>query len=226
MSSDKEIEQTTEPEAAVETENHGDKRKCGSSHLPLLLSVVALLLAAYAAITAGAHKNVTHLETKLSELDNRISNNSNQLAALSADVQQNRDSLVQARLKEVLLSIQEIGDMADASTRNSIAEAEKILLSLTTEKDTVTPAPAVQEEPAIEEPAIEEKAAPESEAPQTEEQVESSEATAEPAETPESVSVEPAADEITGTEEQQAAESTPEEGTEMPAGESPEQPQQ
>lgn len=218
MNSDKSNEQEAIETKPVEKEEQEHGNRCGSPHLPMVMSVIALLLAGYAIVTASSSKGIASLEARLGELDSRISSNSNQLAALSADVQQNRNSLIQARLKEVLLSIQEINGMADEQTQRSIAEAEKILLSLTAGN-----APASEPAEQAPEQGTADEVMPEPQ-PQTEEQAmeETVEQASEPgnAASPETLE---SSDTATNPEEPPAAEAAPEQNGETPAGDAPAQ---
>ncbi|MFQ5519452.1 MAG: hypothetical protein ACE5E3_05580, partial [Mariprofundus sp.] len=67
-------------------------------HTSLYISVIALLLGAYAAITAGA--DTTAVEKRVSELDSRIASVDMQVARLNKEVQSNREDLIQTKLKK------------------------------------------------------------------------------------------------------------------------------
>jgi len=157
-------ENTTETAEVQEAET---AQKCGSGackpHTSLYLSVVAILLAAYAAISAGKSPSVpTDAEARLSGLESTVQSLNEQIASLGKDVESNRDNLIQNQLKKALLNIQEVGTLAKEETKASIAEVEKILSDLTS----VANAPAPEPEAAADEPvAAEATQEPAAEAP-------------------------------------------------------------
>lgn len=128
--SDNVNDQKTDSKTAAEDPCDSGNHRCGRPHLSLAVSAVALLLAGYAIITDRPDSDLSPLDARLGSLESRVGENSSRLAGLNDDVRKNRDSLIQSRLKEVLLSIQEIKGMAEADTREAIAEAEKLLLAL------------------------------------------------------------------------------------------------
>lgn len=219
MSEDKN-EQEAPREAAVEEERRNGNKECGNQQMTTILAVVAVLMAGYAVVTTSSNVGLSLLESKLDNIESKVSSNSNQLASLNEDVQKNRSSLVQARLREVLLSIQEIKGMSDAGTREAVSEAENILLSLT--PDAAPPAEA--EQPI----AAEESVEPE---PQTETLQETSEPAEQTADAEDTISdnvghtVVPAdAGAETTPEEQPAAGADPGQDSDATADEAPAQP--
>ena len=138
-------------------------------HTSLYISIIALLLAAYAAIAAGTSTAPTNGEARLAGLESSVQILGEQVIALSKDVESNRENLVQNQLKKALLNIQEISGMAREETKATIAEIEKILHDLTSpaeapasDADTSLPTTepeAPVEEPVVVEPQVEEPAA-------------------------------------------------------------------
>jgi len=158
----------------ITTETVEDKKPCNTHnlckpHTSLYLSVIAVLLAAYAAITAGTSTAPTNGEARLAGLESSVQILGDQVVALSKDVESNRENLIQNQLKKALLNIQEISGMAREETKATIAEIEKILHDLTSPAEapaseaevlqptTETEAPA--EEPVVVEPKAEEPSA-------------------------------------------------------------------
>jgi len=149
----------TETKTPTETpqENSGEKTSCKSSgccgpHTPLYISIAALLLAAYAAITAGAG-SATDVEKRLTSLDNQIAHIDNQLVNLDKDVQSNRESLIQTKLQKAILNLQEIGHIAGAETKATISEVEQMLRALTSAVINPESTPATESEAPADESA-------------------------------------------------------------------------
>ena len=158
ISKEEKVAETTE---AAETEK-GEK-SCSSSSLcgPLTsfyLSVIAIVLAAYAAISVGKDPVPTNAEARLSGLESSIQGLNEQVASLGNDVESNRDNLIQNQLKKALLNIQEVSGLAKEETKATIAEVEKILSALTSAAEPEAPVSEPEAAP-VEEPAAE--AAPE-----------------------------------------------------------------
>jgi len=110
-------------------------------HLPLFISVIAILLAGYSVITSYSNAPLKSTDTasRLHRLDAEIANlgitiNSinSQLSELGQDVQSNRDNLIQSRLKKLLLNIQEIATIAGSETQSKIMEIEDLVKGMTT----------------------------------------------------------------------------------------------
>ncbi|TLS65560.1 hypothetical protein FEF65_12800 [Mariprofundus erugo] len=130
---------------------------CCSPHTTLLVAVMALLLAGYATFAATSKSGNSAVEARLSQLENQAMETSGRIDTLNKEVASNRDSLVQTKLKKALQDIQEAGDLAGSSTKEAIADAAKILLSLTSPAEpAVTPATSeakpVTHEPPVNEP--------------------------------------------------------------------------
>ncbi|ATX78825.1 hypothetical protein Ga0123461_0373 [Mariprofundus aestuarium] len=163
-SNEEKVAETTE---AVETEK--SQKSCSSSslcgpHTSFYLSVIAIVLAAYAAVSVGQTPVPANAEARLSGLESSIQGLNDQVASLGKDVESNRDNLIQNQLKKALLNIQEVSGLAKEETKATIAEVEKILSALTSPVEPEAPVSESEAAPA-EEPAAE--AAPEatSEAP-------------------------------------------------------------
>jgi len=143
--------------------------RCGSCckpHTSLIIAVIALILAGYAAFAASKGHDNTAVETHLSNLDSQIAGVNEQITGLSQEVESNRENLIQTKLKKALQSIQEIGNLAGEGTKAAISEVEDMLKTLTSLSEQFD-APAQTEaapEAAIEpasEPATEPVANPE-----------------------------------------------------------------
>jgi len=135
----------SDEEIVMETMANEEQKSCSTGkpckpHTSLYLSVIAILLAAYAAISAGTSVAPANTEERLDSLDNNIRIMSKQIAALSKDVESNRENLVQNQLKKALLNLQEIGGLAKEETKATIAEIETILHNLTSPAETAAPA--------------------------------------------------------------------------------------
>ena len=113
-------------------ESGNKKNGCCKPHASLYLSVVALLLAGYAAFNSSTSYDSTNIQAQLNKLDSNVSNINNQLETLSAEVQINRDNLVQTKLKKALENIRDISDIAEEESKAAIAKVEDILRNLTT----------------------------------------------------------------------------------------------
>ncbi|GAV21366.1 hypothetical protein MMIC_P2350 [Mariprofundus micogutta] len=131
--SEEKIESTTTEEAPVENTSEEKSCKDGSCcrpHTSLYIAIIALLLSAYAAVTAATGGSA-NLEQRVTSLDNKVADIDNQLINLGKDVQSNRESLIQTKLKKAILNLQEIGNIAESETKSTIAEVEKMLQALT-----------------------------------------------------------------------------------------------
>ncbi|WP_176957165.1 hypothetical protein [Mariprofundus sp. KV] len=184
-------------------------------HTSLYISIIALLLALYAAIAAGTSTAPANGEARLASLESSVQLLGDQVVALSKDVESNRENLVQNQLKKALLNIQEISGMAREETKATIAEIEKILHDLTspaeaTADNTETSLPATASEAA----AVVE---PEAEAPPA------AEVAPEPAveETTDAAVVETPAEELPAAAIETPAVEAP--APDMPATEAPEE---
>jgi len=121
-------------------------------HLPLILSIIAILLAGYAVTASRSHapvvKNNSHfkpLSTKVNKLGSKIDRINERLDELGQNVQKingrlnelgqnvqtNKVNLVQSKLKKLLLNIKEIAAIAKTETRNKISEVEDMLNAMT-----------------------------------------------------------------------------------------------
>jgi len=151
----------------IVTESTEDKKTCGTHsackpHTSLYLSVIALLLSAYAAFTAANSAAPTDGEARLESLEYSVQNMDEQIIALSKDVESNRDNLIQNQLKKALLNIQEISGLAKEETKATIAEVEKTLHALTspTAASEATGEEAPQTEASVPVTATDEEIAP------------------------------------------------------------------
>lgn len=151
-------------ESAEENKGACSRHSACKPHTSLYISIIALLLALYAAIAAGTSTAPTNGEARLTGLESSVQLLGDQVVALSKDVESNRENLVQNQLKKALLNIQEISGMAREETKATIAEIEKILHDLTSPtdpsaSDAETTLPATAPEAPVEETAAEEPAA-------------------------------------------------------------------
>jgi len=147
-------EETIAEESATEKAScKSNDSKC-ASRTPLYFSIIALLLAAYAAATASTG-NSGDIEKRLTGLDNQIANIDNQLVNLDKDVQSNRESLIQTKLKKAILNLQEIGNIAGAETKATITEVKGMLQALTAPVIAPEEAPVTEPEIPVTEPVVE-----------------------------------------------------------------------
>jgi len=121
---------TEETQVENKPETSNNKEGNSTSRTPLYISIIALLLAAYAA-SAASVDNSTNIEKRLASLDNQVANIDNQLVNLNKDVQSNRDSLIQTKLQKAILNLQEIGNIAGEETKATISGIEQMLYGLT-----------------------------------------------------------------------------------------------
>jgi len=119
------VEQKTEPETPA-----SKKHRC-HPHASLYISIVALALAGYAVLIANSKHDNSSMQSQIENLDNRVSNMDNQLSTLSIDVQNNRENLVQTKLKKALENIRDIRGLAEEGTKAAISEVENMLQNLT-----------------------------------------------------------------------------------------------
>lgn len=134
-----------------ETESQTEK-SCGTHtmcrpHTSLYLSIIALLLAAYAAITASSSVAPSDGEARLSLLERNVESLNEQVVSLGKDVESNRENLIQTKLKKALLNIREVSDLAKEETKATIAEVEKVLRDLTSLEEATVPAAKELSEP-------------------------------------------------------------------------------
>ena len=104
---------------------------CCKPHTALYISIIALALAGYAAFNTSGRDN-NDLETQMNQLDSKISNLNQQLETLSQAVQNNRDNLVQNKLKKALENIRDISGLAEEGSKAAISKVESMLQDLTT----------------------------------------------------------------------------------------------
>jgi len=161
------------------TESNIKKSCCSKQHIPLYLSLIALLLAIYAIFSSNSNSNYddSAMQTQLSQLDSNVSNINNQLETLSAEVQINRDNLVQNKLKKALEHIRDISEIAEEGSKAAISEVENMLQNLTTMGETLIDSGSTVENieatneavpsEIISEPTLESPAAPETSIPTT-----------------------------------------------------------
>lgn len=97
-----------------------------SSRTPLMLAIVAIALAVFAAATSMFGGRNFGLYEKINSIEARLAN----VESLIADDKRN---LVQGELKKILLSVQELSRLSDEETRAQISEVEKILNRMTTD---------------------------------------------------------------------------------------------
>jgi len=156
------MSETSNEESVTESAATTEPKQCSSHsackpHTSLYLSVVALMLAAYAAYSAATSTAPVDGEARLESLEYSVQNMNEQIIALGKDVESNRDNLIQNQLKKALLNIQEISGLAKEETKATIAEIEQILQKLT------SPIEASEEEAEAAQPAaVEHDAEPES----------------------------------------------------------------
>ncbi len=104
------------------------KKQCGGcSQLPLYISIVALLLAVYAA--AGVSKAPD--TTAFQGLESKVEGLSQQLDSLGKNVADNRSNLMQTKLKRALDNLVEAGDLATEETKARVTEIKTMLQNLT-----------------------------------------------------------------------------------------------
>jgi len=108
-----------------------------SSSIPVLLSILALLLAAFAlSVALTGNKNMVarqpldDIKEELTAMRNRV----NHMEALMAT---DKRELVQTELKRMLLNLHELSRLGDNKTRSEISKAEAVLLRLSTPKTRV-----------------------------------------------------------------------------------------
>jgi len=125
------IEETNEKQAKVQAPA-APPQAARSSSLPVLLSSLALLLAAFAlAATLISNKNMgtrqplNDIKGQLSAMESRV----NHMEALMAT---DKHSLIQAELQKMLLNLHELSRLGDNETKAEISKAEAILLRLST----------------------------------------------------------------------------------------------
>lgn len=119
------VKQITESEAPV-----SKKHRC-HPHASLYISIIALTLAGYAVFIANSQHDNSSMQSQIENLDNRVSNIDDQLSSLSNEVQNNRESLVQTKLKKALENIRDIRELAEEGTKAAISEVENMLQNLT-----------------------------------------------------------------------------------------------
>jgi len=160
----KESTPVTEP-SAEQADNAASctKSRCCSPHTSIVISIIALLLAGYAAFTAAKGHDNTAIEARLGNMDNQIAGINDQIISLDEAVKSNRENLIQTKLKKALQNIQDIGDLAGEKTKETISEVETMLKTLTSISEQLD-TPAASIEPASE-PALEPATSPESTPP-------------------------------------------------------------
>jgi len=119
------VEQRTGAETSI-----SKKHRC-HPHASLYISLVALALAGYAVFIANSKHDNSSMQSQITNMDNRVSNIDDQLSRLSSEVQNNRESLVQTKLKKALENIRDIRDLAEEGTKEAISEVENMLQNLT-----------------------------------------------------------------------------------------------
>lgn len=97
-----------------------------SARTPLILAIVAIALAVFAAASSMFGSGSMGVYEKLNSLESRLAN----VESLIADDKRNQ---VRAELKKILLSVRELSRVSDEDTRAQIAEIEKILDRMTTD---------------------------------------------------------------------------------------------
>ncbi len=125
----------TETTSETPTENKTVKTSfcagAGCNHLPLIVAFIALLLAAFAIISNQSNVSSGALETRLQQLDDRLTGINQRIDSMEIDVASNRENLVKNQLKKLLINIQEISSMAAEETRRQLAQVESLLQDIT-----------------------------------------------------------------------------------------------
>jgi len=131
MPEKKSLEETNQQQAKVPPPASPPSVRSSSS-IPVLLSSLALLLAAFALAATlissknmGARQSLDVIKGNLSAMESRVSH----MEALMA---MDKRGLVQAELQKMLLNLHELSRLGDAETKAEISKAEAILLRLST----------------------------------------------------------------------------------------------
>ncbi len=133
-------------ETNTQPSKEASKGSCCNPHLSLYISIAALLMAGYALfITTNKHDN-SAMQSQLIQLDSKVAGLDDQLSALSHEVQSNRESLVQTKLKKALENIRDIRELAEEGAKATISEVEEMLQNLTELGDQLS-TPEVSETP-------------------------------------------------------------------------------
>ena len=131
------------------TDHDGDKSAANNSeqeqttstgsrcnpHISLYISIAALLMAGYAVYVSSSTHDNSAIQSQITKLDNNVAGISDQLDALSSEVQSNRENLVQTKLKKALENIRDIRNLAEEGTKAAISEVEDMLQNLTDTSD-------------------------------------------------------------------------------------------
>ncbi len=124
------VEEASEPSPGAQSP--ASPQHTRSSSIPLFLSSLALLLAAFALTVAlisskniNAHRSLSGIKGKLNVMEGRM----NHVETLMAT---DKRGMVQAELKKMLLNLHELSRLGDDKTRAEIAKAEAVLQRLST----------------------------------------------------------------------------------------------
>ncbi|MFQ5355872.1 MAG: hypothetical protein ACE5DY_05200 [Mariprofundaceae bacterium] len=148
----------TEP---VENANAGEKTKkqCPTSgicrrglHLPLILSLIAILLASYSFYTTQCSSFTRNMDKRVGDLSSQVAVISERLSNLDEGIESDKQALIQAGLQKTLLNIQDIAKLTKGEMQAKITEIEGILLGMTSPDDKVK---KEQETTSVEKPSTE-----------------------------------------------------------------------
>ncbi len=101
-------------------------------HLPLILSVIAILLASYSFYITRCSSFTRNIDKRVGELSSQVAVIGERLSSLDEGIESDKQVLIQAGLKKTLLNIQDIGKLAKGEAQAKIAEIEGLLLGMTT----------------------------------------------------------------------------------------------
>jgi len=153
--SDTEQQPGTTEQAPSQKTSHSSSTQgsCCKPHASLYISIIVLALAGYAAFNTTSHDN-SAMQTQVDSLDHNVAGIHQQLEALNQAVQDNRDNLVQSKLKKALENIRDISGLAEEGSKAAISKVESMLQKLTTiGEQLVTPMSTPTTDPATVEPS-------------------------------------------------------------------------
>jgi len=164
---------TSNADQSTTTPSNCHSGACCKPHTSLYISIAALALAGYAAFNVSSNHDNSAIQTEMNNLESKLSGINQQMETLSQAVQDNRDNLVQNKLKKALENIRDISGIAEEGSKAAISKVESMLQHLTTMgEQLIAPTPNVptQTEPTSVEPSTPEAAiaSPQPETPPTE----------------------------------------------------------
>jgi len=122
----------TVSEQPSESKNPTDQQNTRPSFIPVILSGLALLLAAFALTIAlisnrhmAASRPMTHVKDQLASMETRINH-------MEAMMLTDKHSHVQTELRKMLFSLHELSGLGDSATKLEISKVEAILQRLST----------------------------------------------------------------------------------------------